>query len=298
MENVLKVSNLIKKYGAITALNGVSFEVPAGSIFGILGPNGSGKTTLLGILTDVLKSTSGSFSWFNGSDNDEQRKKIGTLLETPNFYSYLTATQNLEISALIKGGDGKDIPGILETMGLSEKKEVKFSSFSLGMKQRLSIAAALCGMPKVLILDEPTNALDPEGIALTRSLIKKANAEGKTVIIASHILDEVEKICTHVAVLKQGKLLVTGPVNEILSNDDIVEIGGPDLEAIAKAFRDFPKSKRLVVEKKLVILVFPKGESQFGKIAQFCAERGLQINHLQARVQNLEEKYFEITKKS
>src|SRR6185503_14816606 len=222
---VLTVENLSKSYGRIQALRNVSFQVPEGTIFGILGPNGSGKTTTLGTITDILKPTSGSYQLFDKPASAESRRKIGTLLETPNFYHYLSGIKNLEIAAEIKQHGKEDIDHVLEMVDLTRRKDSKFSTYSLGMKQRLAIASCLLGNPNVLVFDEPTNGLDPVGIAEIRELIKKLNKEGKTIIMASHMLDEVEKVCTHVGILKMGDLLAAGKVDEVLVNEDIVEVG-------------------------------------------------------------------------
>src|SRR5215218_2492364 len=205
MTPVLSIHNMTKYYGSIRALNSVSLDVPQGSVFGILGPNGSGKTTMLGIVMDILKATSGSFQFFGKTPDENTRKDIGTLLETPNFYHYLSGERNLAIAAEIKGKGRNDIPSVLEKVNLSERKTSKFSTYSLGMKQRLAIASALLGNPSVLVLDEPTNGLDPVGIAEIRELIIRLAGENKTIIMASHLLDEVEKVCTHVSILKRGK---------------------------------------------------------------------------------------------
>src|SRR5215210_5683253 len=212
--NILKVENLSKRYGSIQALKNVSFTVPEGTVFGILGPNGSGKTTLLGTIMDVLKPTTGTFRLFDEEPTEIHRKQIGTLLETPNFYHYLSGERNLVIAAEIKQRGKEDIPRVLEMVNLTERKNSKFSTYSLGMKQRLAIASCLLGNPEVMVFDEPTNGLDPVGIAEIRELIKKLNMEGKTIIMASHLLDEVEKVCTHVAILKRGEVLANGDVNE------------------------------------------------------------------------------------
>src|SRR5258706_6172968 len=196
--HILTVENLSKKYGSIQALKNVSFTVPKGSVFGILGPNGSGKTTLLGTIMDVLKPTSGSFRLFGEVPTNLHRRQIGTLLETPNFYHYLSGRKNLVISAAIKERGKEDIPEVLKLVDLVPRQNSKFSTYSLGMKQRLAIASCLLGNPEVMVFDEPTNGLDPVGIAEIRELIKKLNQEGKTIIMASHLLDEVEKACTHV----------------------------------------------------------------------------------------------------
>ena len=224
MSIVLSIDNIAKSYGLVKALKGVSFDVPEGSVFGILGPNGSGKTTLLGIVMDVLKSNSGDFRWFGQPGSPEQRRKIGSLLETPNFYTYLSAVDNLKITQAISGrGSEAEINEVLKKVNLFERRRYKFSSYSLGMKQRLAIAASLLGDPKVLVLDEPTNGLDPVGIAEIRELILELRDKGHTIIMASHLLDEVEKVCSHVAILKTGTLITTGPVEEVLMDEDIVE---------------------------------------------------------------------------
>src|SRR3712207_289668 len=206
MTSVLRLQNVSKSYGRIRALNNVSFDVPEGSVFGILGPNGRGKTTLLSIILDVLKSDAGDFLWFGHHGSPEQRRKIGSLLETPNFYHYLSAVDNLKVTQSISGrGTKEDINEILKKVKLYERRRSRFKTYSLGMKQRLAIAASLLGDPKVLVLDEPTNGLDPVGIAEIRELIIELKNSGHTIIMASHLLDEVEKVCTHVAILKAGE---------------------------------------------------------------------------------------------
>src|SRR5215204_5503375 len=208
MTPVLSINSIAKSYGRIQALKNVSFEVPQGSVFGILGPNGSGKTTLLSIILDVLKANNGNFLWFGKPGSPEIRKQIGSLLETPNFYHYLSGLNNLRVTQSIsERGNPQNIAEVLLKVKLAERKNSRFSSYSLGMKQRLAIGAALLGNPKVLVLDEPTNGLDPVGIAEMRELIKELHRLGHTVILASHLLDEVEKVCTHVAILKTGTLV-------------------------------------------------------------------------------------------
>jgi len=172
LSTILSINSITKYYGSIRALNEVSFDVPEGSVFGVLGPNGSGKTTLLGIVMDVLKSSKGSYSWFGRSNSKEQRQQIGTLLETPNFYHYLSAERNLKIASAIRQRGENDIDRVLELVRLTERRHSKFSTYSLGMKQRLAIASCLLGNPSVLVFDEPTNGLDPAGIAEIRQLIR------------------------------------------------------------------------------------------------------------------------------
>jgi len=296
MSTVLSLQNIAKSYGPVRALAGVSFDVPEGSVFGILGPNGSGKTTLLGIVMDVLKANSGDFRWFGQPGTPEHRKKIGSLLETPNFYTYLSATDNLKITQSISGrGDAAEIDNVLKKVNLFERRKYRFSSYSLGMKQRLAIAAALLGNPKVLVLDEPTNGLDPVGIAEIRQLIMDLSKQGHTIIMASHLLDEVEKVCTHVAILKTGNLLTTGHVDEVLSDDDTVELGAPDLQQLA-AFLQHAGEQVTVDEKTgTLILTLPKGSSNLEDINRRCFENGIVLNHLLLKKKRLEAKFFELT---
>jgi len=293
--SIVSVENLCKNYGSVQALNSVTFSVPKGSVFGILGPNGSGKTTMLGIIMDILKATSGSYTLFDEVPDENSRRKIGTFLETPNFYHYLSAVRNLKITAAIKERGDKDIDKVLEMVNLTERKNSKFSTYSLGMKQRLAIASCLLGDPDVLILDEPTNGLDPVGIAEIRQLIKQLHQQGKTIIMASHLLDEVEKVCTHVAILKKGKLVATGNVNEILANDDIVELGAPDLEKLKAVLKQLTGYSSIREQDNLVQLFYPAGTTNLENINRFCFENGVVLNYMQLKKKSLESKFFELT---
>jgi ABC-type multidrug transport system ATPase subunit len=214
MSAILSLHGLSKRYGKVQALHNLSLEVQPGHIYGLLGPNGSGKTTTLGILLGITRPNQGHFTWFGAPPSAASRQRIGTLLETPNFYPYLSAVRNLEIVATLKQRGYDRIDEVLRQTGLYDRRTSAISTYSLGMRQRLALAAALVADPDVLVLDEPTNGLDPQGIADVRQLIRETGQRGKTIILASHILDEVEKICTHVAVLKQGVLLAEGSIHE------------------------------------------------------------------------------------
>lgn len=292
---VLSVSHLSKRYGPIRALKDVSFDVPRGSVFGILGPNGSGKTTLLGIIMDVLKATSGSFSLFGETPSEKHRRQIGTLLETPNFYHYLNAVQNLKIAAAIKNRDAADIERVLQVVDLTQRKFSKFSTYSLGMKQRLAVASCLLGDPDVLVFDEPTNGLDPVGIAETRELIKKMNKAGKTIIMASHLLDEVEKVCTHVAILRKGDLITSGRVEEILLNEDIVEAGAADTQLLLQLLQTYPGAKSAGMNEHHVEVLFPAGQASLESVNRYCFEKGIVLNHLRLKKKSLEKRFLELT---
>lgn len=299
---ILTVNDLSKNYGSIKALDGVSFEVPQGSVFGILGPNGSGKTTLLGIVMNVLNATSGSFAWNKQQASDAQiRKQIGTLLETPNFYHYLSAEDNLKIAAKIKGRGLDDISDVLKTVNLYERKDSKFNTYSLGMKQRLAIASTLLGNPDVLVFDEPANGLDPAGIAEIRELIKSLSKKGKTIIMASHILDEVEKVCTHVAIIQRGVLKAVGSVEEILattsvnlSSNTMVQISATDLvllQSVLKKLTGVISMQQVNDELQLTCDKNINGT----EINKFCFENGIVLNKLNVKRTSLETKFLEIT---
>ena len=293
--SVLSIENIHKDYGPVQALKGVSFDVPKGSVFGILGPNGSGKTTMLAIIMDILKPTSGTYKLLGEVPSEMHRRQIGTFLETPNFYHYLSAERNLHIAAAIKGRGVDDIPKVLEMVNLTHRKKSRFSTYSLGMKQRLAIASSLLGNPSVLILDEPTNGLDPAGIAEIRTLIKKLNLEGTTIIMASHLLDEVEKVCTHVAILKKGELVATGGVHEILANEDVVEIGAADMAALHLLVQQFSGYNSMKLEGSLIQLFYPIGTIDLEGINRHFFNEGIVLNHLQLKRKSLESKFMELT---
>lgn len=294
METILSINNISKAYGPVQALKNISFEVPAGSVFGILGPNGSGKTTLLGILMDVLKADAGSFNWFGGMAHDAARRQIGSLLETPNFYHYLSGWDNLEINSAIKHMTTDDRDRVLKLLGLSERKDSKFQTYSLGMKQRLAIASALLGGPKVLVLDEPTNGLDPAGIAEIRSMIRQLNEQGITIIMASHLLDEVEKVCTHVAILKKGDLLLSGPVDSVLRSEDQVEVKAENTPALQQLLSGMSGIKNITAVNGYLQLTCEE-QVTTAMINRYCSDHGITLSHLLLKKKSLETKFMELT---
>ena len=293
--NILSVDGLKKYYGPVKALDGISFSVPKGTVFGILGPNGSGKTTLLGIVMDVLKPSGGSYKLFEEEPKNFLRSKIGTLLETPNFYHYLSAANNLKIAASIKGIDEVEIDRVLKIVNLTARKDSKFSTYSLGMKQRLAIASALLGDPEVLVFDEPTNGLDPVGISEIRNLIKELQRLGKTIIMASHLLDEVEKVCTHVAILKKGKIISSGNVDEIFTQSDIVELESENSQDLLEAIKSLPGFLNVVQNGNTFTTSFNQGEVKLADINRFLFQKGIVLTKLNLKKKSLESKFIELT---
>ncbi len=294
MPPILSLNNISKSYGNIQALRNVSFDVPKGSVFGILGPNGSGKTTLLGIILDVLHADTGSYTWFDNEPKEVARRKVGSLLETPNFYHYLSASDNLDIAAAIKQRGSNDKERVLSKVGLLERKDTAFQTYSLGMKQRLAIGAALLGNPEVLVLDEPTNGLDPAGIAEIRALIRQLSEEGITIIMASHLLDEVEKVCTHVAILKKGDLLLSGSVNESLHSEDIIEVGAQNNEVLRQLLDNMPGIKKASIVDNTVQLFAEENITPI-QVNEYCIENGIVLSHLVLKKKSLETKFMELT---
>ena len=298
MSTVLTIDNLTKYYGPIRALHNVSFNVPDGSVFGILGPNGSGKTTLLGIIMDILKPSSGNYLWKGQPGSAKMRQQIGTLLETPNFYHYLSGIRNLRIAAEIKQRGEDDIEKVLQLVNLWQRKDSKFSTYSLGMKQRLAIASTLLGNPEILVFDEPTNGLDPAGIAEIRELIKQLNRQGKTIIMASHILDEVEKVCSHVAIIQKGELKATGSVKEILDtkqvNETVIEVEADDLTALRSVIEQINGLLEINVADHHLQVVFNNGITA-KELNRFCFEKGIVLSRLNVKRRSLETTFLEIT---
>ncbi len=295
MKEILTIRGLSKSYKQVRAIQNLDLEILEGQAFGILGPNGSGKTTTLSIVTGILRQDRGYFSWFGEKPDAHQRKTIGSLIETPHFYPYLNLDKNLRIICDIKGMGYKDIDRVLEVARLAERRRSRFSTLSLGMKQRLGIAAALLGDPRVLVLDEPTNGLDPEGIAEVRDIVIEQVGMGKTLILASHILNEVEKICSHVAILKKGELLASGPVRELLAEEEIIEISCDDNEQLREELQDSALIKEVITENGLLILTLNESVSP-ADINSYAFSRKRVIHHMLSRKRSLESQFLELVK--
>lgn len=293
MEAVLSIQGLSKNYRKIQAVTQLSTEVQRGQVFGLLGPNGSGKTTTLSIILGLIRSNSGSFKWFGEDPTPINRKRIGSVIESPNFYPYLTASQNLRIIAEIKQKPFSGIDQVLKVTGLHHRRNDAFKTFSFGMKQRLAVASALLGDPEVLILDEPTNGLDPQGIAQIRELILMIAKEGITIILASHLLDEVQKICSHVAVLDKGKKLFDGDVSEVLSVSDSFEIASPEMKKLEEVLNTHPQFNKLTTVQDIFVVTF-NGTIDAAELNKFFYGKGIILSHLAEKKRTLEQHFLEL----
>ena len=293
METVLFISNLSKRYGHIHAVKELSLTVEKGSVFGVLGPNGSGKTTTLGIILGAIHLDGGSYSWFGESSAKDHMKRIGAILEYPNFYPYLSAMNNLKIVADIKVVPYYKIDDVLKLVNLFSRKDDLYKTYSLGMKQRLAIASALLSDPEVLVLDEPTNGMDPQGIVEIRELILKFASKGITIIIASHMLDEIEKICTHIAVLKSGKSLFIGKVEAILSENTLVELAASDIQQLQKILSESDGIKS-IIEEDNKLLVSYANKIDPAELNNYLFTKGIVLTHLVVKKKSLEKQFMEV----
>ncbi|MEE2801571.1 MAG: ATP-binding cassette domain-containing protein [Bacteroidota bacterium] len=296
MKNILEVNHLHKNYGALTAVNKVSFKIEKGNVYGILGPNGSGKSTTLGMVLNVVNPTSGSYKWFDGSmSTHDALKKIGAIIERPNFYPSMNAVQNLTLFCKIKGVAYDRIDETLDLVGLLSRKHSPFKTYSLGMKQRLAIASALLNNPEILILDEPTNGLDPQGIRQIRDLIKHIAKSGTTILLASHLLDEVEKVCSHVIVLRQGNMLYQGRVDQMVQNHGSIFLSSENIAQLRSFLNEKSFVAELIEQDNLleVKLSSPVTTAQINKEA---FEKGIVLTELAFKKQSLEDQFLELTK--
>lgn len=292
---ILTIKNLHKRYGKVHAVNNVSLEIHKGNVYGILGPNGSGKSTTLGIVLNVVNKTSGEYSWFGGTmATHEALKKVGAIIERPNFYPYMTAQENLELVCKIKGINHSKVTEKLEIVGLIDRKDSKFKTFSLGMKQRLAIASALLNDPEILILDEPTNGLDPQGIHQIRDIIRLIASQGTTILLASHLLDEVEKVCSHVLVLRYGEILYNGKVDEMSNKSGYFELQSNDSQILIEVLKNHPELES-VKETEGKIIAYFKAQIDATELNKFLFEKGIILNHLVKRKLSLEEQFLELT---
>ena len=297
-DTILTISHLTKKFNQLTAVNDLSFTINKGNVYGILGPNGSGKSTTLGIVLNVVNKTSGDFQWFDGNISTHHAlKKVGAIIERPNFYPYMSAYQNLKLVCRIKGVDEAKIDEKLKFVELFDRRDDKFQTFSLGMKQRLAIASALLNDPEILILDEPTNGLDPQGIHQIRAIIRQISSQGTTILLASHLLDEVEKVCSHVLVLRKGQKLYAGRVDEMISSHGFLELKAENHEALHALLKNHPDigSIKMVDGLTKAFLNQPMDAKVFN---EYAYSKGIVLSHLVLRKESLEDQFLQLTDKN
>jgi ABC-2 type transport system ATP-binding protein len=295
LETILSISGLHKKFGKVHAVNNVSFEIKKGNVYGILGPNGSGKSTTLGIVLTVVNKTAGTYSWFGGNaETHDALKKVGAIIERPNFYPYMTAYDNLKLVCKIKGAPYQKIDEKLALVGLLERKDSKFRTFSLGMKQRLAIASALLNDPEILILDEPTNGLDPQGIRQIRDIIKEIAATGTTILLASHLLDEVEKVCSHVVVLRRGVVLYTGTVGGMINSEGFFELQAQDNAQLKNVLSQYA-AIGTIEEQEGRLIAYPSAPLEPAELNRYLFSQGIALSYLVMRKHSLEEQFLQLT---
>ena len=295
MDNVIETRSLTKRFGARAAVDSVDLTVPAGVAFGFLGPNGAGKTTMIRTLLGLTRATSGDVTLLGlpqPSKRAEALARVGAIVEEPRFHPHLTGRENLTIVAAARDRAAETrIPDSLERVGLAQRADERVKSYSLGMRQRLGIARCLIADPALLILDEPMNGLDPAGILELRHLIRAFVDEGRTVFLSSHLLDEVEKTCDHVAIVDQGRIVVQGGVEEIAASGDPTLLIEVDDEAAA---RRVLRGAAIEAEgAALRVKLVPGGSA--AEINRALVEAGIAVSRLEPARATLEEKFLEIT---
>jgi len=297
VDSVLSISGLTKHYGSVKAVQDLKLTISGGQVYGILGPNGSGKTTTLGMILGIIIPSKGRFSWFDHLPVNLAMNKVGSIIETPTFYPYLSAVQNLKIITDIKKKGSKEIENVITKVGLYERRNHSYKNYSLGMKQRLALAAAMIGDPEVLVLDEPTNGMDPQGIADIRNLIIEIASRGTTIILASHLLDEVQRTCSHVAVLDKGKKIFDGTVKDILESEEYIELAAEDMETLHQLLKEFKGIAEISRESDKFILRLSAGPTK-KDLQKYLIQKGIYPTHLAVRTGSLEKKFLELLKKS
>jgi ABC-2 type transport system ATP-binding protein len=295
MKSAISVRGLSKEYDERFAVNNATFEVPSGIICGFIGPNGAGKTTTIRALLGLIKPTSGDITVLGSSNPHHYLSKIGAMIEGPSFYPLLSGAANLKVLADLGGIPTSRVKELLRLVGLEDRANSKFKTYSLGMKQRLGIAAALLPDPELLILDEPTNGLDPNGILEIRNLIKKLANGGKTIFVSSHLLAELEAICENVVMIKEGKIIYSGTAKELIGNQSgtalfIEPEYSVDLNRLVKLLEDGGFTYK--VENHEISI--DGGTPAAAHINRMAFENGITLKRIGERKATLEESFFEM----
>ncbi len=296
-EFVIETQALTKRYGPILAVDSLSIQVPRCGVFGLLGPNGSGKTTTMNMLLGLVRPTSGTFRLLghdSASGLQEALQDIGAIAESPAFYPYLSGRANLQyFQGIIRRGASGDVERLLEMVGLADRARSKFSTYSQGMKQRLSVAYALLGDPELLFLDEPTNGLDPAGMAEVRELIRRLSGEGRTVLLSSHLLHEVEQVCVRVAIMSRGQLVAQGAMRDLLRRRGAVRLSSTDDTKAAAIISALPWVAAVTSDKGYLIAEAPPERSW--ELTKALAEEGVAVREMSPVEISLERYFLEVT---
>ena len=294
---VLRTAGLTRRFGRLTAVADLDLEVSRGQVFGFLGPNGAGKTTTIGMILGLLRPTAGHVEMFGLDTRVHLRRALrrtGAIVESPTFYPHLSGRDNLRVFALLSGGvEDKRLDEVLALVGLRERARSKVRTYSLGMRQRLGIAAALVHDPDLVVLDEPTNGLDPAGMREIRQLIKELGQTGKTVFVSSHLLNEVEQMCDHVGILKAGRLLTHGSVSDMLQRGQALEMEVTDEDGAVRVLEGLDWVDAVTRQDGRLIVQAPRERA--AELSKALAERQIYLSELRPRESTLEEFFLEVT---
>ena len=293
----VETRGLSKRYGSVMAVDDLSLQIPGGQVFGLLGPNGSGKTTTIGMLLGLVKPTSGAISLF-GLDADsalnEALLRVGAVMETPAFYPYLSGRANLQyFQGITRRSGGRDVDDLLELVGLTDAADNRFAIYSLGMKHRLGVAYVMLGDPELLLLDEPTNGLDPGGMVEVRDLIRQLGTDGRTILLCSHLLNEVEQVCDNVAILSHGRLVIQGSVQDLLGQKDVVRLTTTDDEKAAQVIGSLSWVSDVRTEDG--VLVVTASSERSWELTQELSQQGVYVSTMTRSQASLESYFLEIT---
>jgi ABC-2 type transport system ATP-binding protein len=295
--NVVETTGLTKHFGEVRAVQDLSLAVPRGTVFGLLGPNGAGKTTIIGTLLGLIRPTAGTIRLFGTESNgstDAAVRRIGAIMETPAFYPYLSGRDNLRYFQGIAGSDRPDeIERLLDLVGLTDRADARFNTYSLGMKHRLGLAYSLLGDPELLLLDEPTNGLDPSGMAEVRQLLRELGDGERTVVLASHLLNEVEQVCDNVAILSKGRVIAEGGVSDLIGRRDRLRLSTTDDAAARRVMAELDWVGSVVDgDGAMLVEVAPR---RAGELSEVLARVAVYPTELQTVVTSLEQYFLEVT---
>ena len=298
MEDIVQTRGLCKQYGKVLRVDHLDLQVPEGAIYGFLGPNGAGKSTTLKMILGLVHPTAGSISVFgkevNGHNRLDMLKQVGSLIESPSYYGHLTGEENLKVVQTLRGVPEKDVYEVLEIVRLEGQRDKKAAHYSLGMKQRLGLAAALLGFPRLLILDEPTNGLDPAGIQEMRELIRSLPARfGMTVLVSSHLLSEIDQMADHVGIIREGELVFQDTLETLHRHSrHNLALRTGDNEGALKLLH---QSRVPCAQEEDYILLPRLDDPDAAKLIRYLIGHGVDVLRLEERQKSLEDIFLELT---